>query len=111
MPRGYKPAPFESQYGIYCNYEFPIWYPDISVSSVAFFQRLRMNLFYDYSIGKVEEIEKTLSSTGAELYVDFRLFRLVQMSMGLRYNLTFNNNTNERTAPVQFLVTRFELAN
>ncbi|MGB3076984.1 MAG: hypothetical protein WBB36_16795, partial [Chitinophagales bacterium] len=48
MPRGYKSTPFENQQGIYSNYEFPIWYPDIALSSVALLQRLRANLFYDY---------------------------------------------------------------
>jgi hypothetical protein len=110
MPRGYKPYPFERQYGIYANYEFPIWYPDISLSSVAFFQRLRMNVFYDYSIGKVNNIQSNLSSAGAELFADLRLFRLFQVSAGVRYSYPFTDGF-EKTAPVQFLITRFELAN
>lgn len=110
MPNGYKPAPFESLYGVAVNYEFPVWYPDIPLSSVAFFQRLRMNVFFDYSIGEVNSVKSTLSSVGAELLVDLRLFRLFSVSSGVRYNYTFNNE-NERTAPFQFLVTRFELAN
>ncbi|HUM45292.1 MAG TPA: hypothetical protein PLD84_00095, partial [Chitinophagales bacterium] len=110
MPRGYKPAPFESLYGVAANYEFPIWYPDIPLSSVALLQRVRMNVFYDYSRGEVNAINSTLSSVGAELMVDLRLFRLFQVSSGLRYSYTFNNE-QERTMPVQFLVTRFELAN
>lgn len=110
MPNGYKPAPFESLYGVAANYEFPIWYPDIPLSSVAFFQRVRMTVFFNYSIGIVNDVNSTLSSVGTELLVDFRLFRLFQVSSGVRYSYAFNKEI-ERTPPVQFLVTRFELAN
>lgn len=110
MPRGYQSTPFETQYGIYGNYEFPLWYPDIAISPVALLQRIRLNIFCDYSIGKVEGISNTLSSTGAELFIDLRLFRLFNMSAGFRYSYAFNQSI-QQTSPVQFLVTRFELAN
>lgn len=110
MPRGYKSTPFENQHGIYSNYEFPIWYPDIALSSVALLQRLRANLFYDYSVGKVMDQQNILTSVGAELLVDLRLFRLFAVSTGVRYSYTFND-VSEHTAPFQFLITRFELAN
>jgi hypothetical protein len=109
-PRGYTPTPFETIYGFAANYEFPLWYPDLAAGPVAFFQRIRLNLFYDYSIGKVLNNNTTLSSTGAELFADFRMFRLFQVSAGMRYSYTFNNNF-ERKTPFQFLVTRFEFAN
>lgn len=110
MPRGYQSTPFETQYGIYSNYEFPFWYPDIAISSVALLQRLRMNLFFDYSIGTVAGNSNALTSTGAELFVDLRLFRLFSMSAGIRYSYAFNDAV-QHTQPVQLLVTRFELAN
>ena len=110
MPRGYKPAPFETLYGIAVNYELPLWYPDIALSSVALIQRLRLNPYFDYSIGDVNTDQSILASAGAELLVDLRLFRLFVVSTGIRYSYAFNKDS-ERTAPVQFLVTRFELAN
>ncbi|MBK6484942.1 MAG: hypothetical protein IPG01_17855 [Chitinophagaceae bacterium] len=110
MPRGYKPAPFETLYGIAVNYELPLWYPDIALSSVALIQRLRLNPYFDYSIGDVLTDQSILASAGAELLVDLRLFRLFVVSTGIRYSYAFNKDS-ERTAPVQFLVTRFELAN
>lgn len=110
MPRGYKPAPFESLYGVAMNYELPLWYPDLALSSVAMIQRLRLNPYFDYSIGNVDTVQHILSSVGAEFMVDLRMFRLFQVSAGIRYSYAFNKD-NERTAPVQFLVTRFELAN
>lgn len=110
MPRGYKPYPFETQYSAYINYELPLWYPDIAAGPVLFFQRFRLNLFYDLSQGKVNHTQDLLSSTGAELFADIRLFRLFRTTMGVRYSYTFNSQF-EKTMPVQFLVTLFELAN
>lgn len=110
MPRGYKPAPFEKLYGIAVNYELPLWYPDVALSSVALIQRLRLNPFFDYSIGNIDTFQSILASAGAELLVDLRLFRLFQVSTGIRYNFAFNKDS-ERATPFQFLVTRFELAN
>jgi hypothetical protein len=69
-----------------------------------------MNVFYDYSTGKVNGIQSNLSSAGAELFVDLRLLRLFQVSAGIRYSYPFTEGF-EKTAPVQFLITRFELAN
>ena len=69
-----------------------------------------MNVFYDYSIGKVNGTQTNLASAGAELLVDLRLFRLISISTGVRYSFPFEDHA-EHTMPVQFLVTRFELAN
>jgi hypothetical protein len=110
MPRGYLPDPFREIWVASGNYEFPLWYPDIFLSRVAFFQRLRTNLFYDYSEVQLNALKSNLNATGAELFIDLRLLRLFSMTMGFRYNYVFNKNLAE-TTPFQFLVTRFELAN
>jgi hypothetical protein len=111
MPRGYKTAPFEEIYVLGANYEFPIVYPEFTIGSVAFFQRLRGELFFDYSKGTIESFEQNMNSAGAQLYVDTRLFRLFQMTMALRFNYVFDDDYFGDTTPFEFLITTFELAN
>ncbi|MCY7408826.1 MAG: hypothetical protein LH473_01005 [Chitinophagales bacterium] len=88
----------------------PIWHPDLAAEPVAFLKRIRLNLFYDYSIAKVLDNKTVMASTGAERFADFRFLRLIQISAGMRYGYNFNKDFNAKT-PVQFLVTRFKIAN
>jgi hypothetical protein len=82
--RGYDSYPFENVYRVSGNYTLPLWYPDLSLGSLAFFQRLRANLFYDYSKGSLLDIDTELKSYGVELVTDFRLIRLVDVGAGVR---------------------------
>jgi hypothetical protein len=110
MPRGYKTAPLENIYLASVNYEFPVWYPDLSIPSTAFFQRVRMNLFFDFSEGVTAPFHQGMSSAGTELMIDFRLLRLFQVTPAFRYSYTFNDYIGEKQ-PFQFLMLRFEVAN
>jgi hypothetical protein len=113
MPRGYKAFPFEHILLVSANYQLPVLYPDLSLGSVAFIQRLRWNVFYDYAIGNLNDGKMTMQTPGTELYADFRLFRLFQMSICFRYNFTHEStdDPSPEVVPFQFLVTRFELLN
>ena len=113
MPRGYRPYPFETIAVASANYQLPILYPDLALGSVAFIQRLRLNVFFDKAVGEIRDREIDMHVPGTELYVDLRLFRLVQMTVCMRYN--FVNEGDDiampDVLPFQFLVTRFELVN
>jgi hypothetical protein len=110
MPRGYDAEPFENSYVAGVNYELPLWYPDIAAGGLAFFQRLRTNLFYDHSIARRMDKEYHLNSTGAELFLDLRALRLFGMTIGIRYSAILNKGLIN-TTPFQFFVSRFELQN
>ncbi len=110
MPRGYLPDPFNRIWVVSGNYELPVWYPDLALGRVFFFQRFRTNLFYDHSRAALTFSESNLNATGTELFLDLRLLRLFSVSMGVRYNYTFNDGFTE-TTPFQFVVSRFELVN
>jgi hypothetical protein len=113
MPRGYESFPFEKIVVASANYQFPVLYPDLSLGSVAFIQRLRWNVFYDHAVGTLNEDEITMRAPGTELYIDLRLFRLVQMTVCMRYNVVseMTDPLSPDVLPFQFLVTRFELLN
>ncbi|GJM29119.1 MAG: hypothetical protein DHS20C17_17540 [Cyclobacteriaceae bacterium] len=82
--RGYSSFPFERIYRVSVNYTLPIWYPDLSIGSLAFFKRLRGNMFYDYSEGDLFGSKVPLRSYGLEIVTDFRLVRLVEVGAGVR---------------------------
>lgn len=110
MPRGYRTEPFEKIYLASANYALPLWYPDISLGGLAFLQRLRTNIFYDYSVAKRLGREYQLNSAGAELMLDLRILRLFGMTMGIGYSNIFNKEAIN-TTPFRFFVSRFELQN
>jgi hypothetical protein len=113
MPRGYAPYPFEKIGLGSVNYQLPVLYPDLSLGSIAFIQRLRWNVFYDHAVGVLNQRNSIMSAPGTELYADLRLFRLFQMTLCFRYNLATQSTAypSPETIPFQFLVTRFELMN
>ncbi len=82
--RGYSSRPFERIYRISANYSLPIWFPDLAIGSLAYFKRLRGNIFYDYSEGRLLGTDTRLRSYGLELITDFRLIRLVDVGAGIR---------------------------
>ncbi len=82
--RGYGSLPFERIYRVSANYSLPLWYPDLAVGSLAYFKRVRGNIFYDYSEGRFLDSDTSLRSYGLELIADFRLIRLVDVGAGVR---------------------------
>jgi hypothetical protein len=113
MPRGYKSFPFERISLVSANYQLPILYPDLALGSVVFIQRIRGNVFFDYARGTLNDRKTIMSTPGAELYADFRVFRLFQMSICFRYNFATEPSADPspEVIPFQFIVTRFELVN
>ena len=69
------------------NYALPLLYPDWNLGALAFFQRVKVNLFYDYGRGEDDAGPPTIYQTaGAELTTNFYPFSLpIPLDMGLRY--------------------------
>ena len=69
------------------NYALPLLYPDWNVGALAYFQRLKLRLFYDRGRGEGgSRPARTYESAGAELTTDFHLFTLpIPLDMGLGY--------------------------
>ena len=83
-PRGYGERLFENIYRLSANYSLPLVYPDLSVGSVFFIRRLRLNTFYDYARGEILGLKSNLHSAGIELNTEFRFFRLTNVDLGIR---------------------------
>ena len=84
--RGYDEYYFSRMWKLAANYHFPIVYPDFGFASIVYFQRLRGNLFYDYT--RVYSGDKSASanlrSVGGELFFDTKWWNQLPVSFGFR---------------------------
>ncbi|MFM2358803.1 MAG: hypothetical protein RLY16_796, partial [Bacteroidota bacterium] len=76
------------KYGI--NYHFPIGYPDWGIGNMVYIQRVRANVFYDYTQARARLfglLTKIVNrSVGAEFYLDTKLWNALPASLGVRYS-------------------------
>jgi len=84
--RGYVDYFFSRMWRLGANYHFPIVYPDLGIASIVYFQRLRGNLFYDYTrnYSRNKKATDALRSVGGELYFDTRWWNQLPVSFGVR---------------------------
>lgn len=67
------------------NYYFPLCYPDLSLGSIIYLKRLKMNFFYDYGYGKALGEHHFYRSYGTELTSDLHLLRFITpFNIGVR---------------------------
>lgn len=86
VPRGYSGISHEQMFTTQFNYAFPVCYPDLSLGSLVYFKRLKMNLFYDYTQGHDQGVDACYSSAGTEVTADFHLLRFIApITCGARF--------------------------
>ncbi len=86
LPRGYYTLDKNAITCFAVNYKFPCWYPDLSFGPLAYFKRIKANLFYDGGTGKTDEISQKMQSAGVEITADLHLLRFVfPLDMGFRF--------------------------
>lgn len=87
--RGYGYRSYDQFTNLSFNYKLPLAYMDWHLGPIFNLQRIYINGFYDYGIGKNDsemESDSNLQSVGAELSFNFNLFRLLPLiDMGVRY--------------------------
>lgn len=95
--RGYQELNQRQMYKIGFNYHLPLLYPDWGFGNIIFFQRIRMNAFYDYGSsltkftnGSLREIKTR--STGAELFFDTKVWNALPVNFGVRYSRLLDND-------------------
>lgn len=87
-PRGYSGEFSDVLKSLAVNYKFPLLYPDLSLSSIAYIKRIKANLFFDYASSEYEGFVSDYKSTGIELFADLHLFRFL-MPVELGYRLIY----------------------
>ena len=102
--RGYRSVDFPRMWRFGSNYHFPLLYPDWGVGNIVYFNRIRANGFYDYTIGKSLRtgIKTMFSTAGGEVYFDTKWWNQQEVTFGFRYSRLLNNQFRGSTNPNQW---------
>ncbi|MCS3799410.1 TolB family protein [Niastella sp. OAS944] len=98
---------FPEMYKLGVNYHMPLVYPDFGIGNIVYFQRLRVNGFFDYTYLKylrpkqsINDLE--LKSAGAELFFDTKWWNEYHVSFGIRYSRLIDVDRRIRLDPNQW---------
>ncbi len=84
--RGYNAAYFSRMWKFAADYHFPIIYPDFGLANILYLERIRGNLFYDFT--RVYSRNKTATrdqrSVGGEMYIDTKWWNQYPLTFGFR---------------------------
>lgn len=88
--RGYEDLDTRRMYKIGATYHFPLLYPDLGAGNIAFVQRIRGAVFFDYGIARARYrgvlTDLKNRSTGGEIYFDGKIWNALEASIGIRYS-------------------------
>lgn len=88
--RGFLALTTRSMQHVGFNYHLPLAYPEVGVGNIAFVQRVRANVFFDYTRARarVQGILQYIDnrSAGVELYLDGKVWNALPASIGVRYS-------------------------
>lgn len=106
--RGYDVIMGDEEYVLSANYQLPIAYPDFGILGMAYFKRVRLNLFGDYAQVKREIVNQTISqnSVGCELMFDVNVINILPLSFGLRNSFLLDKDyyNSGKTTFTQFFL-------
>lgn len=101
--RGYQELNQRRMYKIGVNYHLPLLYPDWGFGNIIFFQRIRMNAFFDYgnslakfNDGSLRDIQTR--STGTEIFFDTKFWNALPVNFGVRYSRLLDEDLLNRGA-------------
>ncbi|MDX1477712.1 MAG: hypothetical protein R3301_08375, partial [Saprospiraceae bacterium] len=100
--RGYNRITSDWIYRAGVNYQFPVIYPDFGFAGIAYFKRLRANLFFDYSRSSLENVLSVYRSTGIELMFDLELFNVEPVTLAWRWSYLHDVDPAEPTRSYRF---------
>ena len=112
VPRGFGGNIFTNDqlYKVGFNYHFPVWYPDLQISSLLFVKRFRANIFFDHGLSRLTEVVRdpinhTYQSVGIELSGDIGFLRSFELPMGIQISYLVNKpDFVEKTINIGFIL-------
>lgn len=89
--RGYESPNLRNMFKWGINYDLPLAYPDAGMGNIIYLLRLRANVFYDNTVGKVaytngQRVNTDFRSAGTELFFDTKWWNEFPVSFGVRYS-------------------------
>ena len=102
--RGYRDINFPKMLRLGANYHLPLLYLDWGFGNILYFQRVRMNAFYDYTRGESIRTGAVypFSTVGSEIYFDTKWWNQLPVTFGVRYSRLLNNEFRGTTNPNQW---------
>ncbi len=99
--RGYTAVDFPRMWKIGVNYHFPLAYPDWGLGNIVYFNRIRSNIFFDYTEGKSLRtgITYPFRTLGTEIFFDTKWWNQQPVSFGIRYSRLLDNEFRSTTQP------------
>ena len=107
--RGYTRPSYARMWKFGVDYDLPIWYPDFGFAGLAYFFRVRANMYVDESYGfDSQKRRASFGSVGAALFTDLNIGNQYPITIGLRYNHLLNKafavkNNFELILPIKLL--------
>lgn len=113
--RGYEALNTRRMFKLGVNYQLPVLYPDMGVGNIIFFQRIRLNGFFDYTDAHLRYggilTDFINRSTGAEIYIDTKVWNVLPVTFIVRYSRLLDvdriypgvKNKWEFTIPLAFI--------
>lgn len=104
--RGYDAFDYPRMWRLGANYHLPLWLPDWGVGNLLYVQRIRLNAFYDYTIGKSLRTGNTttFNTAGGELYFDTKWWNQQAVSFGIRYSRLLNKSVVNQLNVWEFIL-------
>ncbi len=101
--RGYNSIGADIHNSVSIDYSMPLLYPDFGIPTLAFFKRLRTNLFYDWSAFGVigRDTRFNFNSTGIELLMDTKILNIAEVGLGARIYKQFSR---EKKTGIEFIL-------
>ncbi len=95
--RGYKYESIPHYQKVTANYAFPLATPDFDLWGIYYLRRATINTFFDSTKLESNLKNDTYNSTGLELELESKFFRILPISFGARYvhKLKAGNNLGE----------------
>ncbi len=92
--RGYEAFDYPRMYKIGVNYHLPLLYPDWGFANIVFFNRIRLNAFFDHTTARSLRQQRNymFNTAGAELYFDTKWWNQQPLTFGIRYSNLLNEN-------------------
>ena len=92
--RGYITVNYPRLVKAAINYNFPLAYPDWGFGNIAYFLRIRANIFYDFTQAKSLRTgnQYNFTSAGTEIFFDTKWWNQQFISFGIRYSRLLNQD-------------------
>ena len=84
--RGYTGRYFSRMWRFSANYHFPLLYPDWGFGNILYLQRIRGNIFYDFTkiYSRDKKTTRDQKSVGGEIFVDTKWWNQYPLTFGFR---------------------------